>query len=98
MGRGIPDREVVSIGDILIYVLHDRAELDLDPAVAGFRAVVTGHSHRPAIDECDGVLYVNPGSAGPRRFTLPISAGELVIAGTRLTPRLAMLVDDAPQR
>lgn len=82
---GIAESEVLQIGEVCIYVLHDVALIDLDPAAAGFRVVVCGHSHRPAVDERDGVLYVNPGSAGPRRFSLPIAAGELVVdaAGVR---------------
>jgi predicted phosphodiesterase len=61
----------------LVYVLHDIDDLDLDPAAAGFQAVVFGHSHKPGFRRKDGVLYVNPGSAGPRRFSLPISVGRL---------------------
>lgn len=72
--------EVLEIAGVAIYVVHDLAELNLDPAAAGFRVVVSGHSHRPRVDERNGVLYVNPGSAGPRRFKLPISAGELHVA------------------
>jgi predicted phosphodiesterase len=64
-------------------VLHDLAELDLDPAAAGFAAVVSGHSHQPATQMRDGVLYINPGSAGPRRFNLPISLARLDLS---LTP------------
>jgi len=62
-----------------IYLIHVLAELDLDPAVAGIRVVISGHSHRPALAERNGVLYVNPGSAGPRRFKLPVTVAELVI-------------------
>ena len=79
--------EVLTVDDVAIYVLHDIAELDLDPAAAGFGAVVFGHSHRPATETRDGVLYVNPGSAGPRRFRLPISVGELVIDGGSVVSR-----------
>jgi len=64
----LPATEVLQAGAAFIYVIHNLAELDLDPAAAGFRAVVSGHSHRPAQREKDGVLFVNPGSAGPRRF------------------------------
>ena len=81
----IAETEVLVVGDVSIYVLHDIAELDLDPAAAGFRVVVFGHSHRPMSETRDGVLYVNPGSAGPRRFKLPICAGELQIAGDAVT-------------
>jgi putative phosphoesterase len=83
--------EVVEIGGISIYMLHDLGELDLDPAAAGFRVVVSGHSHRPAIRESDGVLFVNPGSAGPRRFSLPISLGFIEIVGGKVSARLHTL-------
>jgi putative phosphoesterase len=92
----IADTEFVKIGGVWLYALHDIAELDLDPAAAGIQVVVTGHSHQPAIDLRDGVLFVNPGSAGPRRFKLPIAVGELQVddAGT-ITPRIVVL-DIAP--
>lgn len=73
----LPLDEVVSVGALLIYVLHDRAELDLDAAAAGFHVVVTGHSHRPSHEIRDGVHYINPGSAGPRRFHMPVTVAEL---------------------
>lgn len=76
----LPHSEVVRAGDALLYVIHDLADLDLDPAAAGFAAVIHGHSHRPGCVERDGVLYVNPGSAGPRRFTLPIAVARLTLA------------------
>jgi len=76
----VPETEVLETGGALIYILHNIDELDLDPAAAGFRVVVTGHSHKPAMREKDGVLYVNPGSAGPRRFSLPIAVGKLTVA------------------
>src|SRR5690348_17262624 len=66
----LPTTEVVGVGGLSIYVLHDLNELDLDPAAAGFRAVISGHSHKPSSEERNGVLYLNPGSAGPRRFNL----------------------------
>jgi putative phosphoesterase len=72
---------LVEAGGVLVYVVHDIAELDLDPAAAGVRVVVSGHSHKPAIERRGGVLYVNPGAAGPRRFRLPVSAAELIVAG-----------------
>lgn len=67
--------------DVLIYVLHNLKALDLDPQAAGFRVVVSGHSHQPNIAEKDRTLYLNPGSAGPRRFKLPIAVGRLTISG-----------------
>ena len=69
----IPETEVVEIGGASLYVLHDLHELDLDPRAAGFAAVIAGHSHQPRQEDRDGVLFLNPGSAGPRRFKLPIS-------------------------
>jgi len=69
-------------------MLHDVADLDLDPAGAGMRVLVCGHSHKPQVEERHGVLHVNPGSAGPRRFKLPIAAGELCINGATVTARI----------
>jgi uncharacterized protein len=79
--------EVLQVDGVSIYVLHDLAQLDLDPAAAGFRVVVSGHSHRPSIAEREGVLYVNPGSSGPRRFKLPIAVAELQVIGGAVTAR-----------
>ena len=75
----LPETEVVEVEDLSIYMLHDLSRLDLKPEAAGFRVVVYGHSHRPKIEEKNGVLYFNPGSAGPKRFRLPVSVGRLVI-------------------
>ncbi len=79
--RTLPLTTVAEAGAALIYVLHDVNALDLDPAAAGFHLVVSGHSHKPGKIKRDGVLYVNPGSAGPRRFQLPISVARLNLAG-----------------
>lgn len=68
----LPHTRVVEVGGVLIYVLHELFTLDLDPAAAGFAAVIFGHSHQPHLERKNGVLYLNPGSAGPRRFTLPV--------------------------
>jgi putative phosphoesterase len=87
----IPETDVVEIGDVSLYVLHDLHELDLDPRAAGFAAVIAGHSHQPRMDERDGVLYLNPGSAGPRRFKLPISLARLTVTGPRLRAELVTL-------
>lgn len=87
----LPETEVLKIGAAFIFVLHNVADLDLDPAAAGFQAVISGHSHRPGCREKDGVLFVNPGSAGPRRFTLPITVGRLLVTGTRITADLIEL-------
>jgi hypothetical protein len=77
----IPETARLDVNGVGIFVLHDLKALAIDPRAAGIRVVVAGHSHKPACIDRDGVLYVNPGSAGRRRFTLPISAGELRIDG-----------------
>ena len=87
----IPETEVVEVGAVSLYVLHDLHELDLDPRAAGFAAVIAGHSHQPRREERDGVLYLNPGSAGPRRFKLPISLARLTVAGRRVQAKLVTL-------
>jgi len=87
----IPETDVLEIGDVSLYVLHDLHELDLDPRAAGFAAVIAGHSHQPRMEERDGVLYLNPGSAGPRRFKLPISLARLTVTGGHLRAELVTL-------
>ena len=88
----LPLTEVVHVADVHLYVLHDLAALDLDPKAAGFAAVISGHTHRPAADVRHGVLYLNPGSAGPRRFKLPITLARLEIAGARLSHEIVELI------
>jgi hypothetical protein len=88
---GIPAYEVLEFGAVSVYVRHDRSELDIDPAGAGFHVMVFGHSHQPVVERRDGVLFVNPGSAGPRRFRLPVAVGELLIAGDRVSARIIEL-------
>ena len=73
----LPLTAVAEAGPAAIYVLHDIHQLDLDPAAAGFHIVISGHSHKPSRTERDGVLYINPGSAGPRRFKLPLTVARL---------------------
>ncbi|HET8745155.1 MAG TPA: metallophosphoesterase family protein [Ramlibacter sp.] len=82
------EREVVQLGGATILVVHDIADLGRTPDTGGAGTVVSGHSHQPRVQEREGVLYVNPGSAGPRRFKLPISAGELRVAQGRVTAHL----------
>jgi putative phosphoesterase len=89
--RQIAETEVLQVDDVFIYVLHDLAGLDLDPVAAGFQVIVAGHSHKPSIEDRAGVLYVNPGSSGPRRFKLPIAVAELEIAGQSVHARLIEL-------
>jgi len=86
----LPATEAVEAGPHLIWVLHDIAQLVLDPTV-GFAAVVYGHSHKPAIETRAGVLYVNPGSAGPRRFRLPVTVGRLHVTDDGLRPEIVEL-------
>ena len=81
-----PRTELVKLGGRFFYVLHNLAELDLDPAAAGIDVVVSGHSHQPKIETVDGVVYLNPGSAGPRRFSLPIALATLDLSGDAIRP------------
>jgi putative phosphoesterase len=88
----LPTTEVITLRGQTFYMLHDRQALDLDPAAAGFAAVISGHSHRPLLEWRNGVLYMNPGSAGPRRFSLPVSLGILTIDVDSLQPQLLTLL------
>jgi putative phosphoesterase len=97
----LPETNVleVNVGDgkdgggspVVLYVLHDLAQLDLDPAAAGFSAVIFGHSHQPGYEWRKGVLYLNPGSAGPRRFRLPVTVARLRVRGGKLKPEIVHL-------
>jgi len=87
----LPATEVVEAESVHLYVLHDIAGLDLDPKAAGFAAVVYGHSHKPSAEIRDGVLYLNPGSAGPRRFSLPITVAKLRVDRARVTYEIVEL-------
>ncbi len=87
----LPTTEIVEVGDVLFYLLHDIAELELDPVTAGFAAVVYGHSHQPSIETRDNVLFLNPGSAGPRRFKLPVSVARVRVSRRVLRPEIVML-------
>lgn len=95
-GRTLPDTEVVEVAGRLIYMLHDRAALDLDPRAAGFAAVVFGHSHRPEAIERNSVLYLNPGSAGPRRFSLPVCLALLRVTDDTMIPEFVALSPTDP--
>jgi hypothetical protein len=87
----LPDTQVVEAGGLHLYVLHDLHKLDLKPSAAGFAAVVSGHSHQPKQEVRNGVLYFNPGSAGPKRFKLPVSLGKLTITNGRVRAELMTL-------
>jgi putative phosphoesterase len=90
--QAIPPTQVVDAAGVLIYLLHDVGELDLDPGAGGFGVVVAGHSHRPRNELRDGVLWFNPGSAGPRRFSLPITVGRLRVRDGVIQPEIVPLV------
>jgi putative phosphoesterase len=87
----LPETDVVEIGQLQVYMLHDLARLDLDPKAAGFAAVISGHTHRPHSEVRNGVLYLNPGSAGPRRFNLPLAVARLEVTGDRLSHEIIEL-------
>lgn len=89
--ESLPDWEVVEVGDISIYMLHDVKEIDISPSGAGFQVVVSGHSHKPSVAEQRGVLYVNPGSVGPRRFTLPVTLAHLHVNGAKTQAKIIEL-------
>jgi uncharacterized protein len=92
----IPEERLIHIGGVEILVLHDLAQLAIDPAGRGIRVVISGHSHKPVVREAESVLYVNPGSAGPRRFRLPVTVAELVVDRRTVTARIVPL-DVSPQ-
>ena len=86
--KGYPDTELVVLGGRAFYVLHNLKEIRLDPAACGLDVVVSGHSHRPKIETKNGVLYVNPGSAGPRRFKLPVAVATVTLSDRAILPRI----------
>lgn len=87
----LPDTAVLRLGRTVLYVVHDLQQLSVDPAAAGCTVVVSGHSHKPAALEREGVLYFNPGSAGPRRFHLPVAVGRLVVEGKAVQGQVSVL-------
>ena len=89
--EALPMTEVVEAGEHLLYLLHIREELDLDPAAAGMSMVITGHTHKPLVETKKGVVYLNPGSVGPRRFSLPVSMARLTVQDSRLDHELLKL-------
>jgi putative phosphoesterase len=90
--RSLPDTEVLEVGaSARLYVLHNIEDLDIDPAAAGLHAVIFGHTHKPGTQVKDGVLYVNPGSAGPRRFSLPVSMGRLLVEAGKVSVDLTTI-------
>ncbi len=91
--RKLPETEVVEVGGISIYALHDLGALDLKPEAAGFQVVIYGHSHIPKQETRNGVLYFNPGSAGPRRFRLPVTVGRLMVEKGKVRGEILTLAD-----
>ena len=89
--RALPEIALLEVGALRIGVVHDLADLAFDAAASGAHVVVCGHSHKPLVQQRQGVLYVNPGSAGPRRFRLPIAVGELIVEGTAASARIEVL-------
>lgn len=89
--KDIPETQRLVLGGVAFHLLHDVAQLDIDPRAEGVRVVVSGHSHKPLVREDAGVLYVNPGSAGPRRFKLPVSVGEVVVRAGKAAARTVAL-------
>ena len=96
--RGLPDSELITVGAVRIYMIHDVKELAVDPIAEGIGVVISGHSHRPSDERRGGVLYLNPGSAGPRRFSLPVTVARLSLSGGRVRARLVDLVPPAAPR
>ena len=94
----LPESEIIRIGEVFAYVIHDLSGIDIDPAAAGVAVVLSGHSHKPSIDCRAGITYVNPGSAGPRRFKLPICVAELIVEGGTVIPRIVELTSGGPAR
>ncbi|MDR4504003.1 MAG: metallophosphatase family protein [Candidatus Scalindua sp.] len=84
LAANLPKTDLVKVGEFFFYVLHDINELNLDPAAAGLHGVISGHSHRAKIEKRDGVLFLNPGSAGPKRFQLPATLAFIYVKGVTL--------------
>ena len=86
--RDYPDTKLVALGGRALYVLHNLNKIELDPAASGIDVIISGHSHHPKIETKNGILYVNPGSAGPRRFNLPIALAILMMSDRTILPRI----------
>jgi len=89
--KALQETRRLQFEDVYLYVIHDIKELDIQPAAEDISVVISGHSHKPVIKQDDGVLYLNPGSAGPRRFKLPITVAELIIDEKSIAPRITQL-------
>lgn len=93
--RRLPLTEVLEVGGVCLYVLHSLEDLDLDPVAAGFAAVIHGHTHRPSRERRQEVLFLNPGSAGPRRFTLPVTLARLTVSGRKVDAEVIQLKESS---
>jgi putative phosphoesterase len=91
--RKLPETETLEIGGLSIYILHNLSQLDLEPEAAGFKVVISGHSHVPKQETRHGVLYFNPGSAGPHRFKLPVTVGRLIIKDKNIRAEIIPILD-----
>jgi putative phosphoesterase len=89
----IAETELIELAGVRLFAIHDLAQLGIDPAATGVRVVVSGHSHKPRVEEREGVFYVNPGSAGPRRFSLPVSVGEVMISSGKVAAARTVVLD-----
>jgi putative phosphoesterase len=89
--KTLPETQLVKTGDLSLFIIHDVKDLDGDPVARGFQVVISGHSHKPSVSSRGGVLYVNPGSAGPRRFKLPVAVGKLFIKGSQVSAEVIEL-------
>jgi len=88
----LPDTKLVQLNTAKLYVIHNVRELDLDPVARGIQVVISGHSHKPSVVKRDGVLYLNPGSAGPRRFKLPVAVAKLTVRLKTIEAKIIELV------
>jgi putative phosphoesterase len=89
--EAIPETELFEFSGIHVYAIHDLSFLNIDPSAAGIQVVVSGHSHKPLIQQRDGIVFINPGSAGPRRFKLPISVAEILVESGVISSRIVEL-------
>jgi putative phosphoesterase len=89
--KPLPETQLIKTGEASLFIIHNVKELDCDPVSRGFEVVISGHSHKPSVARRDGVLFVNPGSAGPRRFKLPVAVGKLFIKGSQVTAEIIEL-------
>ena len=93
----LPETELFEFNGRYVYAIHDLSQLDIEPSAAGVHLVVSGHSHKPVVEHREGVVYVNPGSAGPRRFRLPVAVAEVLVLGGQVSARVVELEVTSPR-